>query len=156
MKNFRETTIEAAKAMRITPRELGYEPEIVYRDNPQLISDIRDMIDLMKLDPSECRDYISKEYWSDLGIEEAKYQIVEVKFSKTIYKTVQVVMPATELASHWDDFYDTTYNSIDDVDGETDEDDWEYDSHDYVDSDLSYENASDYDTVNDIDDVEMN
>ena len=131
MKNFREATIEAAKAMKVTPRELGYEPEIVYETDPRLIQLVKDIIKVCDadIDNGTLRDCVPEEYWKDLGIEEEKYKVVEVTLTKTIYAKVKVAVPVKEYeddeeGSIYDAIGDTSYLDTDD------EDEWEIDSYD--------------------------
>ena len=142
MADFRTETIEAAKAMRITPRELGYEPEIVYETDPRLIQIVKDTFKVAEIDEGTQRDIVPEEYWEDLGIKEEKYKVVEVTLTKTIYAKVKVAVPVKEYeddeeGSIYDAIGDTSYLDTDD------EDEWEIDSYDEEYEEKTYSQLTD-------------
>ena len=120
----KDNIIAMVKELQITPEELGIEPkvnEVKVKDN-RLIEDLKEMILCMELDHEEIRDYISEDYWDELGIrEKPKYKVVECNLQKTIYKKIKVVMPEDESAEdaycYIDDYPDNDYPD--------DEEDWE-------------------------------
>jgi len=69
---------EIIKANNLTAEMLGVKPS----KDPELIRQMRHLIEHFA-DPMDARDYISQEYWKDLGIEEKKYRIVKCDLSKT-------------------------------------------------------------------------
>ena len=141
MKNFRETTIEAAKAMKVTPRELGYTPEIVYETDPRLIQILKDTFKVAEIDEGTQRDIVPEEYWEALGIKEEKYKVVEVKLHKTVYTTVKVAVKAEDYDEDendaiWDAIGDEDYLDPDDEDG------WEIDNYDEEYEEKTYDQLS--------------
>lgn len=152
MKTLRESTIEAVKAMGITPRELGFEPEVEYETDYKIVKAFKDVIENFNLNKDDIRKYIPKEYWDDLDIKEKTYKVINVTYTKTITKTVPVVL-LNDMSS-----YDVTdyvsERDIEDSDDET-EDDWEYEDYEVEDTDMSKADVLEYyEPVNDIDDLD--
>ena len=138
--NEREYIIAKAKELGITAEELGVEDYkanlIQLRNNCQFVSDQRDelIIALRKLivsceiDPETAREYVSPDYWEDLGIAEKKYKIFKVTVKKTIYKDIYVAMPEDEY-----DYNVTEYlDNIDNIDNDYPDDEEEWEVDDYV------------------------
>lgn len=144
MENFREETIKAAKAMKVTPRELGYTPEIVYETDPRLIQILKDTFKVAEIDEGTQRDIVPEEYWETLGIKEEKYKVVEVTLSKRVYRTVKVAIKADEFDGNEADAIfeaigDTNY--LDDCDYD-EGDDWDIDNYDEEYEEKTYDQLS--------------
>lgn len=137
--NEREYIIAKAKELGITAEELGVEDYkanlIQLRNNCQFVSDQRDelIIALRKLivsceiDPETAREYVSPDYWEDLGIAEKKYKIVKVTVKKTIYKDIYVAMPEDENECDMLDL-----DNLDNLDNDYPDDEEEWEVDDYV------------------------
>lgn len=139
--DFRTETIKAAKAMKVTPRELGYTPEIVYETDPRLIQILKDTFKVAEIDEGTQRDIVPEEYWEALGIKEEKYKVVEVKLSKTVYTTVKVAVKAEDYDEDendaiWEAIGDEVYLNQDD------EDDWNIDDYDEEYEEKTYDQLS--------------
>ena len=148
----REEVIEKAKEMGITKRELGFCDEY-YTIYHNLLSLTKKLIKECEIDPEDARNVFPEDAWSDLDIEDKRYNIVRVKVQKTIYKTVDVVVRGDENGSDvWD------YIDVDDADEwdpiEEDEDNWDDYDREIIRYDLTKDEAENYDTVNDIDDLD--
>ena len=118
----REQVIALVKALNITAEELGIQPEVKTVPDKQLLHELSEMISGEEINKETARDYFDKKYWHDLGIEEKKYSIYEVRLSKTIYKKINVAVP--ENTSKYDvmDYVGNLSNL--DNDFPDDEDDW--------------------------------
>ena len=139
MMNEREYIIAKAKELGITAEELGVEDYkanlIQLRNNCQFVSDQRDelIIALRKLivsceiDPETAREYVSPDYWEDLGIAEKKYKIFKVTVKKTIYKDIYVAMPEDENECDMLDL-----DNLDNLDNDYPDDEEEWEVDDYV------------------------
>lgn len=124
MDEFRGEIIETVKKLKITPQELGVEPEVRYKEDKRLIEGIRNMIDYADISAEDARAYIPEEYWKEVGIEEIEYSIVEVTMYKTVRQTIRVAVEsdkADDDEAIYEAIGDLTY--LDDNPND-DEDDW--------------------------------
>lgn len=141
MADFRTETIKAVKAMKITPRELGYTPEIVYKTDPRLIQILKDTFKVAEIDEGTQRDVVPEEYWEALGIKDEKYKVVEVNLSKTVHTTIKVAVKAED---YDEDENDAIWEAIGDEDylNPDDEDGWEIDNFDEEYEEKTYDQLS--------------
>ena len=132
MMNEREYIIAKAKELGIE----NYKAELVqFRNNCQFVSDQRDeliialrkIIENCEIDPETAREYVSPDYWEDLGIAEKKYKIVKVTVKKTIYKDIYVAMPEDENECNILDL-----DNLDNLDNDYPDDEEEWEVDDYV------------------------
>lgn len=125
MNDFRSDIIETVKKFKITPQELGVEPEVRYKEDERLIEGIKRLIDYADISAEDAREYIPEEYWEEVGIKEIEYSIVEVTLYKTVRQTIRVAVES-EKAEDDEAIYeaigDRTY--LDDNPND-DEDDWD-------------------------------
>lgn len=127
--NEREYIITKAKELGITAEELGIAPVVktVTEKDYEFITEVKNLIEGMEIDPEDARNYIDGEYWEDLGIAEKKYKIVKATVKKTIYKDVYVAMPEDENDYNVNEYLDNLDNL--DTDYPDDEEDWEVDDY---------------------------
>ena len=155
----REYIINKARELGVTAEELGFAKQIetVTVKDEELYHDLRDYIEYND-DPETARDYFDEKYWDDLGIRpEKKYKIVEVMLEKKIYQKIKVVMPEDEDESNVNDYVGYNLNDLEN-DNPYDEDDWDYDYYEEVESGMtakeigykySYEDIWNYDDIED-------
>ena len=160
----REEIIAKVREMGITKEEIGWTDEYkslyinlrrsidcLDANYNELIDNVKELIDNGTVTKYEAREVFDKELWEDLGIEEPKFKVVEVKLAKTIYQTVQVVIPNNESSYNAGDYIDFSQIDNDDCD---DEEEWEVDDTETVDEDVTAEYVGDnYNTVNSVDDI---
>lgn len=131
----RNELIQLAKEQNITAEELGIVPTIIKERDVEFFDNVARFIKEYELE-EKARDCIEEKYWDDLGIRPIpKYQVIEVKLEKRIYRNIKVAIPIDEDAYNVDDYFNTYDLDMDYVDPD-DEDDWEiedtsvYDSND--------------------------
>ena len=153
----REYIIEKAKELGVTIEELGFSKEIEVIKDEELYHDLREYIGYND-DPEIARDYFDKKYWEDLNIvPKKKYKIVEVMLEKKIYQKIKVAMPEDEDESNVNDYIGYNLNDLENY-NPYDEDDWEIDSYEEYENDMTakeigykynYEDIWNYDDIED-------
>lgn len=140
----RDKVIELIKALGITAEELGIQPEV--KPDEMFVQNVKEFIEQYS-SKEKAKEFFSDEYYELLGFkEEKKYQLVELKLAKTIYKNVQVILDMDESTD--DAFYKgSDYADFDyelGLDYPDDEDGWEEDNCKVINTDLTKEYIEQY------------
>lgn len=150
----KEEVIQKVKEMGITKEDLGFYNDSFRNAYYELINHTKKLIKDCNIDPADARDVFPEDLWPDLDIEDKRYKIIRVKLQKTIYKEVDMVVRDYEDASDVWNYVDIREAESWDALDEEDYEEWEEDDSRIMRTNLTKDEAENYDTVNDIDDLD--